>query len=107
MSNGNIITPLNPDENIEVNKETPETPKAPKDIYTPSNSLDNQNKESPKLYIKSCCQEWNCLEITFLCFLFIIIFLIITSIIIQFVFGIIPIITILYGCCPFLVLLLF
>ena len=107
MSNGNIITPLIPDENIEVNKETPETPKAPKDIYTPSNSPDNQKKESPKFYINSCCQKWNFLEITFLCFLFIIIFLIITSIIIQFVFKIIPMITIIYGSCPFFVLCFF
>ncbi len=90
MSKGNIITPLIPDENIEVNKEIPETPKAPKDIYISSNSPENQKKEASKLFIKSCCKKWNCLEIIFLVFLIIIIFSRITSIIIQFQYDINP-----------------
>ena len=98
MSKGNIITPLVPDENIELNKETPENSKIPKDIYTPSNSPENQEKEASKLFIKSCCKKWNILEIIFLFFLIIIIFLIITSIIIQFQYDIIPIVALIYGC---------
>ena len=45
MSKGAIITPLFPDENIEVNKETTEEPeisKPPNDIYIPGNSPDTK-----------------------------------------------------------------
>ena len=101
MSNGSIITPLIPDENIEVNKETteaPETSKAPNYIYTLDNSPDNQKKEAPKLYDESCCKKWNCLKIIFISLFVIIIFSIITSIIIQYEYvKIFPLATFMYG----------
>ena len=46
MSNGTIIIPLIPDENIEVNKEILN------DIYVSNDSPDNQKKEVNKLNIK-------------------------------------------------------
>ena len=52
MSNGTIITPLTPDENIEAYKETP------KDIYSPSDFPDNQTKERHKSDINNCCKKW-------------------------------------------------
>ena len=90
MSNGIIINPLIPDENIEINQGTPN------DIYTPSDSPDNQTKEAPKLVIKQFCKKWNCFEILFLFFYLIIILSILTSIIIQIEYHIIPFITIVY-----------
>ena len=108
MSNGSIITPLIPDENIEVSKEPPEASKSPNYIYTLGNSPDNQKKEAPKLYDESCCKKGNCLQIIFIFFLLIIIFSIITSIIIQCVYvKIFPIVTFFYGISTFIVLAIF
>ena len=101
MSNGTIITPLTPDENIEAYKETPNG------IYTPSNSQENQVKEIYKSDINNCCKKWIFLDFIFLFFLFIINLLIITSIVIQFVYKIFPISTLLYGFSPLLLFLLF
>ena len=91
MSNGTIITPLIPDENIEINQGTPNG------IYTPSDSPDNQTKEAPKLVIKKFSKKWNCFEILFLFFYLIIILSILTSIIIQIAYHIIPFITLAYS----------
>ena len=96
MSNGNIITPLMPNENIEVNRETPG------DIYTPSDSPDNQKEEAQKLDTKICCKKWNCYEIIFLIIYFIIFSLIITSIINQIAYDIFPYITLIYGTFSFI-----
>jgi len=96
MSNGTIITPLTPDENIEAYKETP------KDIYSPSDFPDNQTKERHKSDINNCCKKWIFLDFIFLFFLFIINLLIITSIVIQFVYKAIPITTLIYGFSPLL-----
>ena len=57
MSKGNIITPLTPGENIEINEETPN------DIYPPSDS-----KEAHKLDNQNCCKKCECLEIIFFFF---------------------------------------
>ena len=94
MSKGNIITPLTPGENIETNEETPN------DIYPPSDS-----KEAHKLDNQNCCKKCECLEIIF--FFFIIIISIITSIIIQFEYHIIPIMTLKYGFCSFIAFFFF
>ena len=77
MSNGTIITPLTPDENICENNETPN------EIYSPSDSLENKTKESAKLDIKNFCKKINCLEIIFLIFYIIFLASIIISIIIK------------------------
>ena len=101
MSNGTIITPLIPDENIEINQGTPN------DIYTPSDSPDNQTKEAPKLVIKKFSKKWNCFEILFLFFFLIIILSTLTSIIIQIAYHIIPVITIIYSFFSFLPFLVY
>jgi len=77
MSNGTIITPLTPDENIYENNETPN------ENYSPSDSLEKKTKEPAKLDIKNFCKKMNCLEITFLIFYIIILASIIISIIIK------------------------
>ena len=94
MSNENIITPLTPDENIEINKETPDG------IYTPGDSPNNQIKEAPKHGIKSFFEKMNCLEITILVLLIIIILSIITTIIIRIIYHIIPLPSLIYFFCP-------
>jgi len=66
MSNGTIITPLTPDENIEVYKETPNN------ISTPSNSQNNQAKETYESDINNFCKKWIFLNFIFLFFLLII-----------------------------------
>ena len=93
MSNGNIITPLTPNENIEVSKETPNG------IYTPSDYPNNETKEAPKFGIKSFFEKINCLEIIILVFLIIIILSIITTIIIQIIYHIIPFFSLIYFFC--------
>ena len=89
MSNGTIITPLTPDENICGNNETPN------EIYSPSDSLENKTKESAKLDIKNFCKKINCLEIIFLIFYIIFFASIIISIIIK-IRYIFPLFTIVY-----------
>ena len=101
MSNGNIITPLTPDENIEINKETPN------DIYTPSDSPNSQTKEEYKIDIKNCCKKCNCFEIVFLLFFLIIISSVITLIVIKFSYRLIPAITIIYGFFSFIAFCIF
>ena len=91
MSNGIIISPLIPDENIEVNRGSIN------DNNSSNDSVNNQKKEVYKFDIKNFCKKLKCLEIIFLFFLFIIILLIITRIIIQLVYHIFPIITLVYG----------
>ena len=91
MNNGTIITPLTPDENIEVYKETSNS------IYIPSDSQENQTKEIYKSDINYCCKKWIFLEFIFLFFTLIINLLIITSIVIQFVYKRFPISTLIYG----------
>ena len=92
MSNGNIITPLTPDENIEINKETPDG------IYTPGDSPNNQIKKAPKHGIKSFFEKMNCLEIIILVSLILIILSIITAIIIQIIYHIIPLVSFICFC---------
>ena len=94
MSNGNIITPLTPNENFEVSKETPNG------IYTPSDTPNNQTKEAPKFGIKSFFEKMNCLEIIILVSLILIILSIITAIIIQIIYHIIPLVSLIYFFCP-------
>ena len=101
MSNGTIIAPLTPDENIEAYKETPNG------IYTPSDSQENQAKETYKSDIKNCCKKWIFLDFIFLFFLLIINLLIITSIVIQFVYKIFPIATLIYGFSPLFLFFVF
>ena len=96
MSNGTIIIPLIPDENIEVNKEILN------DIYVSNDSPDNQKKEVNKLNIKNFCKKLKIIEIIFLFFLFMTILSIITGIIIHLVYHICPIISLIYGFLSFI-----
>ena len=80
MNNGNIITPLTPDENNELNCQTPS------ETYTPSDSPDNQKKEIHKFTRKKCCKKYNWYDIIFLFFLIIINLSTITTLIIEFIY---------------------
>ena len=91
MNNGTIITPLTPDENFEINKEESNN------IYTQSDSPDIQIEKVHLHHIKKCCKKWNCFEIFFLFFIFIINLSILNSIIIQFIYVTSPNPDLLYG----------